>query len=139
MRGTRKRSRTPESEERQEPVPMEVDQEGAEAQEEEDVHGTDQENLDFADQHQYDAAPCGGWNHEVVDLTQTKEGPVIDLEVQLDIREEMLKLGLRLYTVTVEASRKDDVRKEYRMYGLLDRVKDVMKTAAATHPPFHGM
>eukprot|EP00972_Heterocapsa_arctica_P088170 13000547-Heterocapsa_arctica.AAC.1 len=118
---------------------MEVDQEGEGVEEQGDVHGTDQENLEYADQQQYDEAPSGGWNHEVVDLTQTKEGPVIDLEAKLDIREEILKLGLRLYEFTTIAARRDDVRKEYRLYGLLDRIKGVMKTAAATQPPFHGM
>eukprot|EP00972_Heterocapsa_arctica_P071385 10546147-Heterocapsa_arctica.AAC.1 len=51
----------------------------------------------------------------------------------------MLKLGLRLYEVTTEAARRDDIRKEYQLYGLLDRIKEVRKTAAATHPPFHGI
>eukprot|EP00972_Heterocapsa_arctica_P069349 10246655-Heterocapsa_arctica.AAC.1 len=121
-----------------EPAPMEVDQEGAENQDQGDVHGTDQENLDFADQQHYADILEGGWNHEVVDLTQAKEGPVIDLEVQLDVREEMLSLRLRIYQDTTEASRRDDVRKEYRLYGLLDRIQEVLKTAAAMHPPFHG-
>eukprot|EP00972_Heterocapsa_arctica_P041418 6108293-Heterocapsa_arctica.AAC.1 len=71
---------------------MEVDQEGEGGQEPEDDHGTEQENLDFGDQHQYGAAPSGGWNHDLVDLTQNKEGPTIDLDADFDIREDMLRL-----------------------------------------------
>eukprot|EP00972_Heterocapsa_arctica_P011376 1668845-Heterocapsa_arctica.AAC.1 len=59
----------------------------------------------------------------MVDLTQTKEGPVIDLDADFDIREHMLRLGLRIYEAIIEASKKDDVRKEYRLYDLLDKVR----------------
>eukprot|EP00972_Heterocapsa_arctica_P031482 4637141-Heterocapsa_arctica.AAC.1 len=37
-----------------------------------------------------------------------------------------------------DRSRRDDVPKEYRLHGLLDRIKEVLKIAAALHPPFHG-
>eukprot|EP00972_Heterocapsa_arctica_P068098 10055847-Heterocapsa_arctica.AAC.1 len=95
---------------------MEVDQEGEGGFEPEGDHGTEeeyanQENLDLANQHQYDAAPSGGWNHELVDLTQAKERPVIDLEVEFDIRGDILNLGLKIYEAILEASARDDVRK----------------------------
>eukprot|EP00972_Heterocapsa_arctica_P089831 13250557-Heterocapsa_arctica.AAC.1 len=86
--GSRKRARSPEQEEVQEAAPMDVDQEGEVGQEPEDDHGTEQEHLDFADQHQYDAAPSGGWNHELMDLTQTKESPAMDGDGDFDIRED---------------------------------------------------
>eukprot|EP00972_Heterocapsa_arctica_P011066 1620225-Heterocapsa_arctica.AAC.1 len=102
---------------------MEVDQEGDGDQGPEDDHGTEQENLDFGNQHQNDDAPTGGWNHETANLTQAKECPTTDLVAEYDIREDILILGLRIYEAVVEASKKDEVPKEYRLYDLLDRVK----------------
>eukprot|EP00972_Heterocapsa_arctica_P090909 13411858-Heterocapsa_arctica.AAC.1 len=66
--GCRKRSRSREVEMAQDSIPMEVDQEGAEDQAQGDDHGTEQENMGFADQQQYDEAPEGGWNHEAVEI-----------------------------------------------------------------------
>eukprot|EP00972_Heterocapsa_arctica_P094497 13935890-Heterocapsa_arctica.AAC.1 len=43
---------------------MDVDHEGDVAPPPQDEHDTEQENLDYADQHQYSAAPTEGWNHE---------------------------------------------------------------------------
>eukprot|EP00972_Heterocapsa_arctica_P068125 10060070-Heterocapsa_arctica.AAC.1 len=77
--GRRKRPRTLEDEEMQAPVPMEVDQEGVEDQGHGDDHGTEQENLDYAEQHQYDGAPEGGWNHEAAGLILPRENHVFDL------------------------------------------------------------
>eukprot|EP00972_Heterocapsa_arctica_P020129 2971083-Heterocapsa_arctica.AAC.1 len=51
---SRKRSRSPAQEEGQEAVPMDVDQEGEGSQEPEEDHRTEQENLEFVDQHQYE-------------------------------------------------------------------------------------
>eukprot|EP00972_Heterocapsa_arctica_P101486 14955177-Heterocapsa_arctica.AAC.1 len=110
---------------------MEVDQEGDGGQVPGDDHGTEQENLDFGNQHQYDDAPSGGWNHETVSLTQTKEGPTIDLVADYDIREDMVRLGLRIYEAVVEASAKDEVPKGYRLYDLLNRVMKVMEAGQA--------
>eukprot|EP00972_Heterocapsa_arctica_P081794 12055626-Heterocapsa_arctica.AAC.1 len=76
---------------------MEVDQEGDFVQGLEEDHGVDQEELDFGNQHQYDDAPIGGWNHEADNLTQSKECPTIDLVAEYDIREDILRLGLRIY------------------------------------------
>eukprot|EP00972_Heterocapsa_arctica_P037698 5548379-Heterocapsa_arctica.AAC.1 len=98
----------------QEAVPMEVGQEGDYVQGQEENHGTEQEGLDFGNHHQYDDAPIGGWNHEAENLTQSKECPVIDLVPEYDIREDILRLGLRIYEAVVRASRKDEVAKEYR-------------------------
>eukprot|EP00972_Heterocapsa_arctica_P054723 8065273-Heterocapsa_arctica.AAC.1 len=39
----------------------------------------------------------------------------------------------------MEASGKDEVQKEYKLYELLDRVMKVMELGQATQPSFHGM
>eukprot|EP00972_Heterocapsa_arctica_P018518 2735255-Heterocapsa_arctica.AAC.2 len=117
---------------------MEVDQEGVPDLEPEDDHGTEQANLAFDVQHQYDDPPPGGWNHDMVDLTQTNEGPVIDVDADFDIQEDMLRLGLRIYEAFIEASKKEDVRKEHRLYDLLNKVRKVMQVGESNHPPFHG-
>eukprot|EP00972_Heterocapsa_arctica_P111973 16429141-Heterocapsa_arctica.AAC.2 len=93
---SRKRSRSTEQEEPQEPVPMDVDQEGEGGQQPEDDHGTEQEDLDFAEQHHYANAPSGGWNHEGSELRETKEVSTINREATFDIRVDMLKLALRI-------------------------------------------
>ncbi len=96
---SRKRNRSQDEEDIQEPVPMEVDQEGEAGGQESDDHGTEEENLQYADQLQYSAAPAEGWNHEGSipqkgpKGTKTKEG-------KLDIRLEMLQLALRIVEAT---------------------------------------
>eukprot|EP00972_Heterocapsa_arctica_P030724 4522773-Heterocapsa_arctica.AAC.1 len=132
---SRKRSRPPAREFVQEPVPMEVDQEGEYVQESVENHGAEQEGQAFANHHQYEVAPVGGWNHEAEDPTQVKRQPAIDLVPEYDIREDILRLGLRVYEAVVRASRKDEVVKEYRLYDLLDKVKKVLEAGQAMQPP----
>eukprot|EP00972_Heterocapsa_arctica_P036424 5361208-Heterocapsa_arctica.AAC.1 len=40
--------------------------------------------------------------------------------------------------VAFAASRADTVREEYRVYEILERIRDVMLIASAMEPPFHG-
>eukprot|EP00972_Heterocapsa_arctica_P103901 15313127-Heterocapsa_arctica.AAC.1 len=49
-----------------------------------------------------------------------------------------MRLGLRVYEAVSEASRKDEVVKEYRLYDLLGKVKNVLEAGQAMRPPFHG-
>eukprot|EP00972_Heterocapsa_arctica_P089102 13139530-Heterocapsa_arctica.AAC.1 len=79
---------------------MEVDQEEGEAGlQESDDHGTEEENVQYADQLQYSAAPNEGWNHEG---SKFQKGPMGTKakERKLDIRLEMLQLALRIVEAT---------------------------------------
>eukprot|EP00972_Heterocapsa_arctica_P000770 108426-Heterocapsa_arctica.AAC.1 len=116
---------------------MEVDQEGEHVQEPSESYGAEQEGQAIAN-HQQCEAPVGGWNYEASGPTQDHRQPVIDLVPEYDIREDILRLGLRVYEAVVEAARKDEVVKEYRLYDLLDKVKQVLEAGQAMQPPFHG-
>eukprot|EP00972_Heterocapsa_arctica_P039932 5881818-Heterocapsa_arctica.AAC.1 len=61
---SRKRSRPLAREIVQEPVPMEVDQEGEHVQEPGENHGAEQEGQATANHHQHEDPPVEGWNHE---------------------------------------------------------------------------
>eukprot|EP00972_Heterocapsa_arctica_P094270 13901413-Heterocapsa_arctica.AAC.1 len=121
---------------------MEVDQEGIEEVDQGDDPGTEQENLDYLNQQQYDAAPEGGWNHDAVEPVQTRGNPllldVIDLEVPFIIREEIVNLRHRALRVAATASGADNVRDEYRVFKILGRIQDVMLIASSMEPPLHG-
>ena len=78
---------------------MEVDQEGEAGEQEWDDHGTEEENLQYADQLQYSAAPAEGWNHEGSIPQKGPKGNKIK-EGKMDIRLEMLQLSLRIVEAT---------------------------------------
>eukprot|EP00972_Heterocapsa_arctica_P034203 5037115-Heterocapsa_arctica.AAC.1 len=80
---------------------MEVDQEGDFTQEPFESYGAEHEGHANAT-HQQQEAPEGGWNHEV------RGPPIIDLVPEYDIREDILRLGLRVYEAASEASRRDE-------------------------------
>eukprot|EP00972_Heterocapsa_arctica_P081825 12058943-Heterocapsa_arctica.AAC.1 len=87
---------------------MEVDQEGVGDQEVAGVQLTEQINLEIATHHQYNAAPSGGWNHDREEHTQAREAPVIDLDIEFDIREDILRLKRRICEAAIQASGKDE-------------------------------
>eukprot|EP00972_Heterocapsa_arctica_P024472 3611054-Heterocapsa_arctica.AAC.1 len=92
----RKRPRPTEQEAPQEAVPMDVDQEGDVVLPPQDEHETEQENLDYADQHQYSAAPTEGWNHEGGVPIQSALKGRQKAEKTFCIRTEMLRLTIRI-------------------------------------------
>eukprot|EP00972_Heterocapsa_arctica_P111049 16349530-Heterocapsa_arctica.AAC.1 len=51
----------------------------------------------------------------------------------------MLRLRHRICEATKEASDRDEVRKEYRLYVLLDRITKVMEAGQSSQTPFHGI
>eukprot|EP00972_Heterocapsa_arctica_P115624 16448800-Heterocapsa_arctica.AAC.1 len=75
---------------------MDVDQEGDVVLPPQDEHETEQENLDFANQQQYSAAPSEGWNHEGGELIQSVVKGRPKAEKTFCIRTDMLRLTLRI-------------------------------------------
>eukprot|EP00972_Heterocapsa_arctica_P076936 11348315-Heterocapsa_arctica.AAC.1 len=60
---------------------------------------------------------------------------LIDLEIPLIIRAEIVNLRHRALRVAVAASRADNVRDEYKVYEILRRIQEVMLIASSMEPP----
>jgi hypothetical protein len=76
---------------------MDVDQEGVAPQEQEDDHGTEQENLEYGDQWQYDSVPTEGLGPGPGFYCQRKELEFPDLKSQVDRPQEPGTQGLHAH------------------------------------------
>eukprot|EP00972_Heterocapsa_arctica_P017487 2583020-Heterocapsa_arctica.AAC.1 len=106
---------------------MDVDQEGDESQQAQDDHGTEPENLEFADQQQYAAAPSGGWNHDGSEHRQSIKELTDKPETNFDIRADMLKLALRIVEATGGRQGRQKDPKKGRLWNLLERLLRTME------------
>eukprot|EP00972_Heterocapsa_arctica_P096763 14276652-Heterocapsa_arctica.AAC.1 len=62
----------------------------------------------------------------------------MDLEIPFNLREEILNLCHRVFREAFNASQADNVRAEYRMFDILNRIQEVLNIASTMEPPFHG-
>ena len=135
---SRKRPRPSEQEAPQEAVPMDVDQEGVVVTPPQDEHDTEQENLDYADQQQYSAAPTEGWNHEWGEPIHKEPKNRPEGEEKFCVRTEMLKLTVRIVEATGGSQGKHKREELGQLRELLARILETMEVGESSSNPFVG-